>query len=104
MSLKEIVSKIIDDTENSDIIEEMFDQYMSSSCNELLEKYNITATEVDHAGGEDEGRDYYTVYEFSDNIDKVFVKLQGWYASYQGSEYESYSFVEPKEKVVIVYE
>jgi hypothetical protein len=61
---------------------------------------------VDSYGGEDQGSDYYTVYKFTDNDtgEEVYAKFQGWYQSYDGAEYESWSFVQPKEKTVIVYE
>jgi hypothetical protein len=63
---------------------------------------------VDHYGGEGLGNDYFTVYEFrySDLPDSptVFVKFQGWNASYEGPTYESWSFTEPKQKMITVYE
>jgi hypothetical protein len=67
---------------------------------------NISFKEVDSYGGEGEGNNYYTVYQFTDNDTggQVYVKFQGWYASYEGAEYESWSFVQPKGKTVTVYE
>jgi len=60
---------------------------------------------VDQHGGEGEGEDYYSVYEFGikDTEEKVFVKFQGWYQSYNGYEFNEWFFVEPKEVVVTEY-
>ncbi len=67
---------------------------------------DISFEHVDSYGGEDQGSDFYSVYLFTDNHtgEKVYAKFQGWYASYQGAEYESWSFVQPKQKTVTVYE
>lgn len=58
-------------------------------------------------GGEDCGSDYYNVIEvrLADNPDEtLLVKLQGWYASYNGADYESWSFVQPVQKTITVYQ
>lgn len=80
----------------------------SNSINELRqfiqsECFSIKCVEA--IGGEDEGRDYYKVYKFTDTStgQECFVKFQGWYASYYGSEFESYFEVTPQEVVVIEY-
>ena len=61
---------------------------------------------VDSHGGEGEGSDFYIVIQIRnpDNHDEqYYIKFQGWYASYDGAEYESWSFVEPKQKTITVY-
>ena len=61
---------------------------------------------VDSYGGEDQGSDFYSVILIRnpDNHDEQYhIKFQGWYASYNGAEYESWSFVEPKQKTITVY-
>ena len=61
---------------------------------------------VDSHGGENQGSDYWTVILIRnpDNHDEqYYIKLQGWYSSYEGPEYEGWSFVEPKQKTVTVY-
>lgn len=61
---------------------------------------------VDYFGGEGMGDNFYTVIlvRNPDNHDEqYYIKFQGWYASYNGAEYESWSFVEPKQKTVTVY-
>ena len=61
---------------------------------------------VDSYGGEGQGSDFYSVILIrnSDNHDEQYhIKFQGWYASYDGAEYDSWSFVEPKQKTITVY-
>ena len=61
---------------------------------------------VDSYGGEDQGSDFYSVILIRnpDNHDEQYhIKFQGWYASYAGAEYDSWSFVEPKQKTITVY-
>lgn len=50
---------------------------------------------VDSYGGEGQGDTYYSVYSFKKDGEEVFVKFDGYYASYCGSEYTEWFFVEP---------
>lgn len=59
---------------------------------------------VDRYGGEDQGSDYWSVYSFSDGMQVVFIKFDGWYASYDGSTYEEFYEVQPVEKTITVFE
>jgi hypothetical protein len=54
-------------------------------------------------GGEGQGEDFWTVYSFTKGNEKVLVQFDGWYQSYNGSEYTEWFFVEPKEVVVTQY-
>lgn len=65
---------------------------------------NIVAELMDHYGGEGQGDLYWTVWKFTEGDESVLVKFSGWYASYSGAEYKDWFFVEPKQKVVTVYE
>jgi hypothetical protein len=56
----------------------------------------------DNHGGE--GEDYWSVYSFTDGYQVVYVKFQGWYASYNGAEFTEWFFVEPKQVQVTQYE
>ena len=61
---------------------------------------------VDSHGGEDQGSDFYSVILIrnpGDHDEQYYIKFQGWYASYNGAEYEGWSFVEPKQKTITVY-
>ena len=61
---------------------------------------------VDSSGGEDQGSSFYSVILIHnpDNHDEqYYIKFQGWYASYAGADYNSWSFVDPKQKTITVY-
>ena len=61
---------------------------------------------VDSYGGEDQGSDFYSVILIRnpDNHDEQYhIKFRGWYTSYDGAEYDNWSFVEPKQKTITVY-
>ena len=61
---------------------------------------------VDSYGGEGQGSDFYSVILIRnpDNHDEQYhIKFQGWYTSYAGAEYDSWSFVEPRQKTITVY-
>ena len=55
-------------------------------------------------GGEGAGDAYWSVYSFTRGDEKIYVKFSGWYASYNGAEFTEWFFVEPKEKVITVFE
>jgi hypothetical protein len=44
------------------------------------------------------------VSKFKVGDESVYVKFSGWYASYDGSNYDEYSFVTPQQKLITVYE
>lgn len=67
------------------------------------EERNITYIHVDSYGGEGMGDEYWSVYKFTKGPDKVFVKFNGSYQSYNGADFDEYFFVEPEEKVVTVF-
>ena len=61
---------------------------------------------VDSYGGEGKGSDFYSVTLVrnpSNHDEQYYIKFQGWYTSYAGAEYDSWSFVEPKQKTITVY-
>ena len=100
--------------ENDDICELMFREEFSVKHsrydeeeeiefkNKLNEK-GITCKAEEHFGGEGQGEDYWTVYSFTKGNDKVLIKFDGWYASYEGSTYEEFYEVKAEPKVITVY-
>ena len=117
MSLKDIVQTMLDSTSDSDLEsgffhEEITDGYYDKDDEEngivLAEKHlsdnSVKFECVEQHGGEGEGEDFYTVYKFTKGDEAVFVKFQGWYQSYNGSEMTGYNFVTPKQFMVTVYE
>ncbi len=71
---------------------------------EYKEFEDIKVDFVKSYGGENCGSDYWSVVKFTDDTGSVLVKFQGWYSSYHGADYEDWSFVEPKQKTITVYE
>ena len=73
-----------------------FENVVLAKADEL----GITVDFVDNFGGEGQGDDYWSVYSFTDGDNVVYVQFDGWYASYNGSDYSEWFFVESKEVVV----
>ena len=71
----------------------------------FAEPLGISIRLVDSYGGEDQGSTYYAVYQFSkDGEQDVFIKFNGWYASYDGATFEDFKVVQPKQVMKIEYE
>lgn len=81
--------------------QDSYDEYFQflDSVNEL----GLTFEFEDRYGGEGQGDEYWSVYKFSRGDEVVYVKFDGWYASYNGSEFNEWYFVEPQEKVITVF-
>lgn len=66
-------------------------------------EYRIVASH----GGEDCDSEYYNVIEvrLADSPNETLLaRIDGWYQSYYGAEYNDWKFVEPKQKTITVYE
>ena len=61
---------------------------------------------AEEVGGdtEEDGSTYFKVYAFSDGVTECWIKFDGWYSSYDGSELRSYFPVKPEVKQVTVFE
>lgn len=80
-------------------------EYVASPFESFANANGINKPElVDNYGGEDMGSDYYAVHKFTRSDESVYIKFWGWYASYDGAEYQDFSVVTPKEKMVVVYD
>lgn len=53
---------------------------------------------------EDSSEEVFTVWGFYRGLEKVYVKFYGFYSSYDGAECQGFKLVEPKYKVITVYE
>jgi hypothetical protein len=112
-NLKQKVQALLAETPNDVIndffqseISETYSSYDSEEATETRAQFaavGITFEYMDDYGGEDQGKDYWSVYSFTDKTDKVYVKFNGWYQSYNGSEFSEFFFVQPKEVKVIQY-
>ncbi len=65
-----------------------------------LNKLGVNFNHEARHGGEGKGDAFWTVYSFTKGDEKVFVRFDGWYQSYNGAEYTEWFFVELKEVVV----
>ena len=110
LSLKQQVNLILKDsgrdTQRDLFNSEGFDGYYEGSedAEAILDTLGVKHKYEDSYGGEGQGEEYWSVYSFTRDSETVFVKFDGSYASYNGSEYDDYYFVEPKQMMVTVYE
>jgi hypothetical protein len=98
MSLKKELENLFVDR---DMNEEMMYEYCQ--YDEDLARAGIDYKQVDHYGGEGQGEEYWTVWQFSRDGETVLVKFEGWYASYHGADFTEWKFVEPKQVMVTQY-
>jgi len=99
---------------DSDIIREFFhgeldevtrwDSEEMTTFRKVLTDEGIAFEQADRYGGEDQGSDYWSVYSFTNGMEAVFIKFDGWYASYEGSTYDSFYEVQAVEKTITVFE
>ena len=114
-SLKDAVSQILNNA-TSDVINHCFFQEYSlepyngkfyyrgqEDTYDALQGGGINVKLKDGYGGEGKGDEYWTIYEFSNGNESVYVQFDGWYASYDGSEFDEWFFVEPKEVKVVKF-
>lgn len=69
-----------------------------------LDSLGVKVNCEEQFGGEGMGDQYWSVYSFEKDGEKLYVRFNGWYASYHGSEFVDWSFVEAKQKTITVYE
>jgi len=74
-----------------------------SAFRKVLTDEGIAFEQADRYGGEDQGSDYWSVYSFTDGMEAVFIKFDGWYASYEGSTYDEFYEVQAVEKTITVF-
>jgi hypothetical protein len=60
---------------------------------------------VEDYGGEGQGDDYWVVFSLDDGTTKRFFRMDGWYQSHAGGEFDGdLREVSPKAKVITVWE
>jgi hypothetical protein len=104
--LAEADTEVKDEFHNGEVSSKEYDwDYPSvKDFRKQLTEANINFEPVDQYGGEDQGSDYWSVYSFTDGMQVVFIKFNGWYASYEGSTYDNFFEVQPVEKMITVFE
>lgn len=109
-SLADKVIYFLEDTPRSDVEECMFRGYCNATAvNKIkarIAPHNITFHLAESLGGDEEedGNVYWKVYSFSDGVEDCFVKFDGYYSSYDGSEMRSFFIVKPTVKQVTVFD
>ena len=115
-NLNQFVANLLRDDAYADFISEsLFHSEYNSEPSEYdsdeekefraaLEESGVVCQHEDSYGGEGQGEDYWSVYSFTRGDEKIYVKFNGWYASYNGAEFTEWFFVAPKEKVITVFE
>lgn len=112
--LKDKVIEILNQQDTGDITNELFHGELDSDSRwdseevkdfrKQLSEAGITFKLEDRYGGEDQGSEYWSVYSFSNGYEVVFIKFDGWYASYDGSTFDEFFEVKAVEKTVTVFE
>jgi hypothetical protein len=113
MSLKEEIKALFDAQDNKEVERQFFyseftnvTQWDEDCVTEFKAELNKLGVNFNHEarhGGEGKGDAFWTVYSFTKGDEKVFVRFDGWYQSYNGAEYTEWFFVELKEVVVTQY-
>ena len=115
-NLNQFVENLLrDDTYADFISESLFYSEYNAEPNKWdsdeVKSFRVALTEAgvvcqheNNYGGEGQGDDYWSVYSFTRGDEKIYVQFNGWYASYNGAEFTEWFFVEPKEKVITVFE
>lgn len=90
----------------------IYDILESLEYGDELPESNYEVTLVEHYGGEGSGDKYYDVFTVVDKADDnnlTYFKVEGYYSSYNGTDYPddiygSSKLVSPREKIITVYE
>lgn len=98
--LKEASTDVISELFQSEISPDRdnYDNEDTTAFKSALSDAGIEFAQVDNYGGEDQGSEYWSVYSFSKETELQWVKFNGYYASYSGSEFDRWFFVKPVPK------
>lgn len=96
--MKKVSKKIIELL--SENMSDASDSYSDTWKDPLFENFKVA--QVEHYGGENKGSDYYNIFKLTDKDtkDEFFIKFDGYYQSYVGTEWQSVAQVVPYEKTV----
>jgi len=96
------------ETHEEKTIDFFFKEYRDTHTviDDVLSDKGYKFTCVESIGGDEEqwGSKYYFVYEFTKNKQSIYVKFDGYYASYSGSTFSNFKEVKPVNKTITVYE
>lgn len=112
-SLTDKVMYFVEEMPRGVIEELLFKGYNFNNQDKSWKRFQSRLTEhtigfelAEEVGGdtEEDGNTYFKVYNFSDGVNECWIKFDGWYSSYDGSELRSYFPVKPEVKQVTVFE
>lgn len=101
-TLRELIGDLLENEHS--VQSELFRSEVPDDFEVLLDMNNVQIEHANNFGGEDQGSSYWSVWKFTRGTESIYVKFNGWYASHYGSEYTGFSFVEPAQKTITVYE
>ena len=64
----------------------------------------IEFSHIENHGGEGMGEEYWSVYKFTKVGEELYVQFNGWYQSFNGSEFTEWFFVKPKQVMVTQFD
>jgi hypothetical protein len=101
MTIQQKVTDFLNSVKN-EIPQEFFTEWIEKETEKALLNTKLEYAYVDGYGGEGQGEDYWHVYKFTDveTKESCLVKFDGSYYSYNGSSFDRWFFVEPREVVV----
>jgi hypothetical protein len=72
---------------------------------DILSPHNIVMNPkpIDRYGGEDQGTDLWTIYEFTRGDEMIYIRYEGYYSSYDENSYDRQYQVFPKEITKTIY-
>lgn len=119
MDISQVITNVFGDMFNKeddnaevllDLLNTQCSNYVKSTHPERLIK-RFLITEAQQKGGEGQGEEYYNVFKITQttgDLETIYIKISGYYSSYEGAYYESFkdcvSLVKPVEKTIIVYQ
>lgn len=109
MELTKFEQKVIDLVNTLDsadqrqfFLQEVDEEY-PDIITEVFSREGISVKITEQVGGEDQGREYFTVYKFSNTKNTAFVKFDGWYSSYDGCDFDEAYVVRPEQVLETIY-
>jgi hypothetical protein len=88
---------------NGDIIQEVYSYYNTDG---IIQPEGYTIEEEEQFGGEGQGDNYFIVVSIKENNsgEKIYVRFNGYYDSWNGTEWDGWDFVKPIEVTVTKWE
>lgn len=84
------------------ITDDIAERFMFEDTYELEDVFgNIYFQLVDSYGGEEQGEEYWTVFEFIHGSEHMYVKFEGTYASHYGADFSDWYFVKGVQAPII---